>query len=60
VPTSNAVDGKLMVFITQIGNAWVLGTDNSLYAIAIGEDSLPVQRYWGDGPAGERLASNVR
>jgi len=36
-----------MVFIRQVGNAWVLGTDNSLYAIAIGEDSLPVQRYWG-------------
>lgn len=36
-----------MGFITQHDDGWVLATSNTLYAIAIGEDSLPVQRYWG-------------
>jgi alpha-galactosidase len=26
---------------------WVLGTEHSLYAIGLGDDGLPVQRYWG-------------
>ena len=37
------------MFIRELRDqdAWVLGTENTLYAIGLGEDGLPVQRYWG-------------